>query len=475
MNTHALGPREVNAVATTGIYCRAGCAARPLPANCSTFRSAVAAEAAGYRPCLKCRPDRRRNELLDGNTPDVVKQALMLISDGELDDGGEDALGQRIGISARQLRRLFKEHIGATPALVARSRRTHFARRLLDESDLPVHAISDAAGFRSVRQMNRVVREVFRFTPMELRAKRRASNRPAADGGLRLRIPYPGGFDFTAMLSYLAPRAIPGVESVSGGVYRRVTNTCGYPGAIEVSSANDGAHLDVVAHLPTYANLVDDVARCKRLLGLDVDLSEGRSLLAADPMLGPLVAGSPALTLPGAWDRFETAVRIIVGQHISVPAASTITGRITARCGTAIAGLEGFGLGVLFPSAGQLAEADLSGLGMPAARASTVRGFAAAVAGGSLNLYDTSPLPELVQRLQDFEGIGPWTANVLALRVYGHLDAFPAGDLGLRKAVARLPGGESVSTSALERMAERWRPWRSLAAVYLWESLAAKN
>ncbi|MDA1190005.1 MAG: helix-turn-helix domain-containing protein, partial [Chloroflexi bacterium] len=463
MNTMTLDPREVNAVATTGIYCRAGCVARPLPENCSTYPSTVAAEAAGYRPCLKCRPDRRQNELLDGDTPAVVKQALMLISDGALDQDDEDDLGRRIGVSPRHLRRLFDTHIGATPALVARSRRAHFARRLLDESDLSVGAISEAAGFRSVRQMNRVMLEIFRFTPLELRAKRRSSSRLVADGGLRLRMPHSAGFDFAGMLDYLAPRAIPGVESVSGGTYRRVTNTCGYPGVFEVSGG-DGTHLEVVAHLPTFANLVDDVARCKRLLGLDTDLSEGHEFLANDSLLGPLVKTMPPLTLPGAWDRFETAVRIILGQHISVRAASTLSGRIAERLGTPVAGLAEFGLGYLFPSANQLAEADLSGIGMPMARAEGLQALAAAVADGSVNLYDSSDLETLLERLQRLPGIGPWTANVIALRVYGHVDAFAASDLGLRKAAARLHDRPSISAVELERLAERWRPWRSLAA-----------
>lgn len=397
----------------------------------------------------------------------------MLISDGALDQNGEAALGRHIGISPRQLRRLFNEHVGATPALVARSKRAHFARRLLDESDLPVSAIAEAAGFRSVRQMNRVMREVFRFSPVELRAKRRAASRLFVDGGLRLRIPHPPGFDFPAMLRFLALRATPQVESVAGGVYRRVTNTCGYPGVFEVSVASDGANLEVVAHLPTFANLVDDVARCRRLLGLDMDMDmdQGRRFLSGDPLLVPLVSKAPGITLPGAWDRFETAIRIILGQQVSVQAASTLSGRIAQRFGTPVLGLGELGLGCLFPSAERLAGADLSEVGIPLARASSMRAFARAAAVGSLNLYDASDLPTLLERLQVLQGVGPWTANMLAMRVYGHLDAFPASDLGLRKAAARLLGQPTISADDLDGLSERWRPCRSLAATYLWESL----
>jgi AraC family transcriptional regulator of adaptative response / DNA-3-methyladenine glycosylase II len=475
MSTLALSRREVNAVATTGIYCRAGCVARPLPANCSTYSSAVAAEAAGYRPCLKCRPDRRQNELLDGATPDVVKQALMLISDGVLDQGSEAALGERIGISPRQLRRLFHEHVGATPVLVARSKRAHFARRLLDESDLSVAMIAEAAGFRGVRQMNRVMREVFRFSPTELRARRRTGSRLVADGGLRLQIPHPTGFDFAAMLGFLALRATPRVESVTGNVYRRVTNTCGYPGVFEVAASPRGANLELVAHLPTFANLVDDVARCRRLLGLDTDLDEGRKVLSGDPLLAPFIRQRPGITLPGAWDRFETAIRIILGQQVSVQAASTLSGRFAQRFGTSVPGLDEIGLGYLFPSAERLAGADVAETGIPTAGASSVRAFARAVADGQLNLYDASGLSTLTERLQALPGIGPWTANMLAMRVYGHLDAFPSSDLGLRKAVAGILGLPAISADDLDRFAERWRPWRSLAATYLWEKLRVEG
>ncbi len=476
-----LGPRRVNAVSTTGIYCRAGCGSRPLSENCSPFPSAVAAEAAGYRACLSCRPDRRANEPIDEATPAVLRQAMMLISDGELDHGDEVRLGRRIGISPRQIRRLFAHHVGATPAFVARSRRAHFARRLLDESDLTMGMVAGAAGFRSVRQLNRVMKEVFRFTPRELRTKRRASNRLVADGGLRLRLAHSPGFDFDRALSYLAARAIPGVESVAArvaakGVYRRVIDTCGHPGVFEIAGSPDRpttntTHLEVTVHLSVFTGLVDDVARCRRMLGLDTDFTDGRAQLAGDALLGPAVSAMPGITVPGAWDRFGTAVRIILGQQVTVRAASTISGRVAERFGIPIAGLEPFGLGHMFPSADRLAGADLSGIGVPTTRAQTIGVFATVVANGSLDLHDGDELPDLLLRLQAVPGIGPWTAHMIAMRVYGHLDAFPSGDLGLRKVAARLLGRQDVSASELEGIAERWRPWRSLAAVHLWQAL----
>lgn len=395
----------------------------------------------------------------------------MLISEGALDDGNEAKLGSSIGISPRQLRRLFREHVGASPVIVARSRRAHFARRLLDESDLPMGQVADASGFNSVRHMNRVIGEVFHFTPRELRSKRRVSDRLTADGGLHLRLPHHPGFDFDRALDYLADRAIPGVESVaSDGVYRRVTDSCGYPGVFEVAATGDRTQLEMVAHLPTFHNLVDDVARCRRMLGLDTDLADGKTLLAEDPVLGTLVFELPGITIPGAWDRFETSVRIILGQQVTVGAASTISGRVAERFGTQVSGLELFALGRMFPSPDRLAQADLSGLDVPGSRASTLKAFAVAVADDSLDLYLGNDLSDLLERLQALPGIGPWTAHMVAMRVYGHLDAFPAGDLGLRKAAARLLGKPNISAQELEAVAERWRPWRSLAAVYLWQA-----
>jgi AraC family transcriptional regulator of adaptative response / DNA-3-methyladenine glycosylase II len=397
----------------------------------------------------------------------------MLISEGVLDDDNEAKLGSTIGISSRQLRRLFREHVGATPDFVARSRRAHFARQLLDESDLPMGEVAGASGFHSVRQMNRVIGEVFRFTPRALRAKRRASDRLAADGGLHLRLPHSRGFDFDRALGYLADRAIPGVESVADGVYRRVTDTCGHPGVFKISATPGDRHLRATAHLPSFNNLVDDVARCRRMLGLDTDLADGRAQLTADPLLGELTSQLPGITVPGAWDRFETSVRIILGQQVTVRAASTISGRVAERFGTQVPGLEPFGLGFMFPSADSLAGADLSSIGVPTARARTLVSFAKSVADGSLDLYRGDELPGLLERLQALPGIGPWTAHMIAMRVYGQVDAFPSGDLGLRKAAAKLLGRKDVSAPELDDLAERWRPWRSLAAVYLWQSLAA--
>lgn len=465
--------RGFNAVRTTGIYCRDGCAGRPRAHNVTRYASAVAAEAAGYRPCLLCRPDRLPDSTRTAAGPhELVERALILIADGALDDATEDGLARRLGVTGRHLRRLFAETVGATPAFVARSRRAHFARRLLDETDLRIGEVAAAAGFASVRQMNRVVLDVFRFTPSELRGRRRERDRLAADGGLRLRVPFEGDLAFERLLAYLAPRAIPGVERIEGGVYRRTTSTHGEPGAIEVSRTDD-RHLLVVAHLPAWTSLIDDVARIRRLFGLD-QRGAAQTPLAEDPLLAPLVEGVPGLRVPGAWDPFETAVRVLLGQQVTVRGATSLAGRLVEALGEPVRGLDVLGLTHVFPSAVTVAEASLERLrsiGLPTARAGALRDFARAYADERVRLDGAVPHEEAVTALIALPGIGAWTAEMIALRAIGLRDAFPAGDLGLRRNAARLLGEPApLDTRTLEGLAERWRPHRALAALYLWSS-----
>lgn len=462
--------RGFNAVRTTGIYCRDGCAGRPKAHNVSRFATAVGAEAAGFRPCLLCRPDR-----LPGATTSphgLVERALVLITDGALDEETEDALAARLGVTARHLRRLFQEHVGATPAFVARSRRAHFARRLLDETDMRVVDIAGASGFASVRQMNRVMLDVFRFTPAELRARRRQRDRLVADGGLRLRVPFEGDLAFEDLLAYLAPRAIPGVEVIDAvaSTYRRTTSTHGEPGIIEVSRADD-RHLLVVAHMPAWNSLIDDVARIRRLFGLDTAPAEATPL-AEDTLLADLVAARPGLRVPGAWDPFETAVRVFLGQQVTVTGATTLAGRLVEALGAPVAGLEALGLTHVFPSAAAIAEASVErirSIGMPAARAQALHEFARAYLDERVRLDAAAPLEQATAALEALPGVGPWTAQMIAYRALGQRDAFAAGDLGLRRNAARLLGESApLDAVALERLAEGWRPHRALAALHLW-------
>jgi AraC family transcriptional regulator, regulatory protein of adaptative response / DNA-3-methyladenine glycosylase II len=460
---------KLQAVTTTGIYCRADCGARPHPQNVRPMPNAVAAMAAGFRPCLVCRPDRLPDFGMDSPPPEVA-HAVRLIAEGFLDSATTDQLAKRVGYSARQLVRLFQQRIGATPDFVARTRRAHLARRLLDESNLSIINIAFASGFSSVRQMNRVMHELFGFTPTQLRAKRmRKDTLDGLDGGLRLRVPFVGPLSIPSLMSYLGARAIPEIETVENGVYKRTMNHCGYPGVVEIGFSEKANHLDVTMHLATFGSIIDQVERVRSLFGLNHNNSQAIQFLRKDKILGQLVRTHPGIRLPGAWDRFETSVRIIIGQQVSVRGASTLMGRLVERFGTAIdAPLPG-SLRRMFPNACVLADAKMEGLGMPQSRAETIKRFAAAVVSGEIDLTAVAALEDVVSLLVKIPGIGSWTAHLIAARAMGVSDAFPASDLGLRRAATRLLGFTcGISGVELEELSQQWRPFRTTAAAYLW-------
>src|SRR5262245_24391041 len=450
---------EFTGVVTTGIYCRPGCSGQPLARNTRPYTSAAAAEAAGFRPCLRCRPDR---EPVNGwiDAPELVCRALRAIADGALDGANEDELAARLGVSARHLRRLFETHVGATPAEVARSRRAHFARRMLDDTDLSFTRISAAAGFNSVRQFNRVMKDVFRFTPQELRARRRAPDRLVTDGGLELHMPYCPPLAWSSLLEFLAPRAIPGVEAVDleRGGYRRIVELGGAPGVVEAwdEPAQDALRLRV--HLPGFDGLVHLLASIRRQFDLDTDPTEIDAVLARDRSLRPLVRARRGVRVPGAIDPFEVSVRAVLGQQISVTGATTLAGRLVERFGTPVPGLAALGLTHRFPEPATLADADLTAVGITRARARALNALATAVAGGGLELDRSRGLDETVAELRSLPGFGPWTANYVAMRACGERDAFPASDLGLRRVL-----GDDAAARA-----ESWRPWRAYGAMQVW-------
>ena len=456
---------DFSAVITTGIYCRPGCAGRPHRRNVLRFSTAAAAEAAGFRACLRCRPY-RSDPPLSWSDPELVCRAVRLVIDGALDGHTEHELGSRLGISARHLRRLFDEHLGVTPDQLARSRRAHFARRLLDDTDLTVTEISSASGFGSVRQLNRACLEVFRAPPGDLRARRRVSDRLVADGGLTLRLAHRGPLDWELMLGYFRARATAGVEHVSAHTYRRTVSIEGDPGVIELSRGSS-EHLLLRAHLPHWEGLIHIAQRARRIFNLDADVDAAADGLNGDAIIGPLLDLHPGLRPPGAWDAFEIGVRAIIGQQISVAAANTVVARVVERHGTPVPGLGALGLTHLFPSASQLAGADLGDLGLTSARARAVDAFASAVTDHQIDLDGSRTLQELIASITATAGLGLWTANYIALRL-GEPDAFPATDLGLRRAL-----GKRVSGRQAEELAGRWRPHRAHAAAHLWLSQPA--
>ena len=453
-----------SAVVTTGIYCRPGCGGRPRPENVREFSLAAAAEAAGYRACFRCRPYRAQPSASWAG-PELVCRAVQLILDGALDGNKEHDLGARLFISARHLRRLFHEHLGVTPDQLARSTRAHFARRLLDDTDLTIADIAFASGFGSVRQLNRECQDVFRAAPSELRARRRAGDRLVADGGLALRLPFQPPLDWDAMLGYFEARAISGVESVSKDTYRRTVMIDGDPGVLELSPGGSD-HLVLRVHLPHWGGLIHVVQRARRIFNLDADVQAATDTLGADPIIGPLMRARPGIRPPGTWDPFETGVRAIIGQQVSVGGAGKITMRIVERHGTPVPGLQALGLTCLFPSPSTLAAADLSGLGLTSARAAAVNAFARTVADRAVHLDRASQLDRFVESVMAVPGLGPWTAHYLALRL-GEPDAFPATDLGLRRSLSHSTG-QPMAPQEAERVADRWRPWRAHAAIHLW-------
>ncbi len=454
------------AVVTTRIYCRPGCPA-PLPKakNMRFYAYAAGAEDAGFRPCRRCRPETAPGSPVWNGTSATVSRALKRIFDG---DGHEsvETLAARLGLGSRQLRRLFAEHVGASPASLQRTHRVHFARRLLDETSLPAADVAFASGFESVRRFNDAIRATFHRTPTELRGRNGIEAR-----SIRLRLPFRPPFDATSLFSFLEERALPGVEAVRGHAYSRTIESRGAPGVLTLSKNVNENFLVLSLNLPPGSDLLDIVRRAGRLFDVDADPLAIAEVLGRDALLAPLVAARPGLRVPGAWDPFELSVRAILGQQVSVRGARTLAGRLVAAFGRPLPGGGADGLTHLFPAAAALAAADLSGIGIPAARAATIRTLAAAVNTGRLELTAARGLEDFETRLRALPGIGPWTAQYVALRAFGEPDAFPAGDLGLRRALeaARVPAG----AAALRQRALSWSPFRAYAALHLWTSLAA--
>jgi AraC family transcriptional regulator of adaptative response / DNA-3-methyladenine glycosylase II len=448
-----------SAVRTTGIYCRPGCGARPRAENVTTFELAAAAEAAGYRACLKCRPYRVAGPASSA-APELVCRAVQLIIAGALDDQNEAVLAQRLSVSARHLRRLFNEHLGVTPTQLALSRRAHFARRLLDDSDFTIAQVAFASGFGSIRHFNRAMQDVFRSSPRALRERRRRHDRLVADGGLNLRLPFSPPFDWDATLRFLAQRAIPGVESVDAGGYYRTIMLDGDPGVLEIRRGGLD-HLELRAHLPFWEGLIHVVERAARMVGIDTDVAAGEARLARDPLLGSIVQQQAGLRVPGAWGPFEVGVQAIVGQARDPAYTRATLATIVRAHGAPVPGLA-HGLTHAFPSADALTDANLAACRLPRPVNDAVSEFASGVAAGRIRLDGAATLDELIASLVAIPGLETSTAQEIALRL-GYHDAFPHADPLVQLALEQTDS----STRATDEIAEPWRPWRALAATHL--------
>ncbi|HEU4627145.1 MAG TPA: AlkA N-terminal domain-containing protein [Steroidobacteraceae bacterium] len=461
------------AVKTTGVYCRPVCPARtPKRENVRFFASAAAAQEAGFRPCLRCRPETSPDLGAWRGTSNTVSRALALIEAGGLDETGVEALGERLGVGERQLRRLFKQHLGASPIAVAQTRRVLLAKQLIHDTQLPMAEVALAAGFGSVRRFNETFQALYGRPPSELRRSRRVEASATAAGELTLRLPYRAPYDWDAILAFLAARAIPGVESVRDGVYARTVHLDGAAGAIFVSRA-DRAFLRATVRFPRLASLPAIIARIRRVFDLAADPSVIGAHLSEDELLAPLVASRPGLRVPGAWDGFELAIRAILGQQITVSAARGLAAKLVAAAGTRLedARANAAQLTHLFPSAARLAQADLTGLGMPRARIQALQSLAQAHLDDPDLFGPRRDLDSAIERLCALRGIGEWTAHYIAMRELRESDAFPVGDVALLRAMTNLYGARMTPQQMLKR-AERWRPWRAYATIHLWASLA---
>lgn len=460
-------------VRTTGIYCRPVCpAVPPKTENVTFYPSAAAASEAGYRPCLRCRPECAPGTPAWSGTSTTVRRGLRLIASGALDDGSIESLADRLGVTSRHLRRLFTKHLGASPLAVAHTQRLHFAKRLIDQTNLPMTHVAEAAGYGSIRRFNDTFKKTYDRTPRELR--RRNEEPLDAGNALTVRLPYRMPFDWPAMCNFLADRATPGVEQVSGETYFRTVIIDGQAGVIECRDG-DGGNLSLSLHgIPT-GGVFGVVQRVREMLDLDAPVADIAEVLGMDTVLKRLIKQQPGVRVPGAWDGFELLVRAILGQQVSVKAATTLAGRIAERYGEAVelpsslsSRADELSLSRVFPTSTKLSRARFKDIGITSSRAATIRRAASAAASGEIDFQAGQDPDEFCRNLTEIRGIGDWTAQYAAMRAFKHPDAFPASDLGLLKATGSTGNGGAAE---LTRRAESWRPWRAYAALLLWGSL----
>jgi AraC family transcriptional regulator of adaptative response / DNA-3-methyladenine glycosylase II len=458
-------------VTSTGIYCRPVCPANPpKKENCKFYPSAAAAQEAGFRPCLRCRPEISPDVAAWRGTSNTVSRALALIAQGALDADGANVVhfAEQLGVGERQLRRLFEQHLGASPIQVAQTRRILFAKQLIQDTQLPMTEIAGASGFGSIRRFNDAFAKLFRRTPTELRAPRNRDRAPVTSQ-VTLRLGYRPPYDWDAMIAFLEGHTVPGVEAVWNNRYARTLEINGQTGSVEVAPGKN--YLEATIRFPDLKALLPIVARLRRLFDLDADVDAIGAHLSADPGLAPLIKRRPGLRAPGGWDGFEFAVRSVLGQQVSVRAACKFAGQLVGAAGkrapAAQTGNER--LTHIFPTAREIAGSDLLAVGLTGQRRKTLHNLAEAALADPA-LFDLEKVQSNVMaRLLDLPGFGEWTVQYWALRAARDADAFPAGDVALLRspAVAQKNNARPTPKALLER-AESWRPWRAYAAQHLW-------
>lgn len=444
----------------SGVYCRPIC---PAPTakekNVRYFPTAAAAAEAGFRPCLRCRPESSPGTPAWLGTSNTVSRALRLIGESGLEEGGIEVLAERLGVGSRHLRRLFLRHLGATPIAVAQTRRLHFAKKLIDETRLPMNQIALASGFGCVRRFNAGIRKVYHRTPTQIR--RLARQRVVQTGNQYLfRLHFRPPYHWQGMLAYLAARATPGVEVVDGGSYRRTISLNGHDGYFEVSLDPGRDALAGRIEFGDPHSLFFIIERIRAMFDLTADWTDIVQILKSDPVLVGRVEADPGIRVPGCWNGFELAMRAILGQQITVKGATALAGRLASSFGKPFSADRG--LTHLFPPPEVLADAKIASIGLPGARAGTIRSLARAVCDGKIRFDGIVDSDAFLKKLCEVPGIGEWTAKYVVMRALGEPDAFPASDLGLLRATGL------QNPRDLERRAEAWRPWRAYAAMYLW-------
>ncbi len=458
--------RFFTAVTSTGIYCRPICPApTPQAPHVRFYPCAAAAEAAGFRACRRCHPEASPGSPDWNVRADLVARALRLIAEGIVDSEGVSGLAHRLAVSERHLHRELMAEVGAGPLALARSRRTQTARLLIDQTNLSLTEIAFTAGFASIRQFNESMQEAFGCAPSALR--RRALPGGTGDGRLTLRLQYRPPFDAEALLTFLGQRALPGVEEVSAGRYRRTVAFPRSKGIIEIEPIARMHAVFIHLQLNDLGDLSLLVQRCRHLFDLDADPAAVASVLSTDPVLAPLVEARPGLRIPGAISGFELAVRAIVGQQVSVSGARTVLGRLVKAHGEPLTEPRG-ALTHFFPTPQQIIQADLQGLGLTQARVNALQALARAVAEEGLVLDRDADREQTLTRLLTLPGVGPWTASYIAMRALGDPDALPVSDLGLRRALERY--GVAADPKGIMMRAEAWRPWRAYATIHLWNA-----
>lgn len=455
-------------VLTTGIYCRPVCPVRiPKKENIQLYRSAASAAEAGFRPCLRCRPESSPGTPAWIGAPYKVSKALHLIARGNLDGSSVDELAEQLNIGPRQLSRLFQQYVGASPIAVAQTQRLHFAKKLLDETDLPLSEVCFAAGFGSVRRFNAVFQSTYARSPKELRKGVRGRRR-SKEEGIRVRLSYRPPLDFRSMLAYLEYRKIPGVEHIDleqNAYYRTISiGECVGDICVQFTEVEPSVMLQI--NFPDTRHLYHIVEKVRLLFDLKADSEEIERFFKRDALLKRVVQKNPGTRVTGCWDGLEVTVRAILGQQVTVKAATTLAGRVAERYGESYDG-SSVHLSRIFPSAETLANAELNGMGIVGQRIAAIKTVAEKIATGEIVFDGVLETEEFVRRVCEIKGIGEWTAHYIALRVLSDPDAFPYSDLILRRAATN--NQETLTPKALLELAEVWRPWRAYAVILLWK------